>query len=117
MALRIQHITFDVRDATATSTFWAAALGLEVLTDPNPQFALVGSDGVAQMMFNQVPESKDIKNRVHIDVAASDPVEEEIARLLELGATRIEDKDLYNWQWTIMADPEGNEFCISPDAH
>jgi predicted enzyme related to lactoylglutathione lyase len=51
------------------------------------------------------------KNRVHVDLVADDR-DKEIARLLELGAERLDDKDEYGVRWTILADPEGNEFCL-----
>jgi len=59
-----------------------------------------------------VPEPKTAKNRLHLDVIAADP-EAEIARLVELGATRIADRDEYGYTWTLMADPEGNEFDLA----
>jgi predicted enzyme related to lactoylglutathione lyase len=52
------------------------------------------------------------KNRVHVDLAAPDR-EAEIARLVDLGAERLDDKDEYGLRWTILADPEGNEFCLT----
>jgi hypothetical protein len=60
-------------------------------------------------LFARVPESKTVKNRLHLDVIAADP-EVEIARLVQLGATRVADRDEYGYTWTFMADPEGNEF-------
>jgi hypothetical protein len=60
-------------------------------------------------LFARVPESKTVKNRLHLDVIAADP-EVEIARLVQLGATRVADRDEYGYTWTLMADPEGNEF-------
>jgi len=63
-------------------------------------------------MFFKVPEPKTVKNRVHVDLASKDP-EAEITRLVELGASRVEYREggLGN-SWTVMLDPEGNEFCI-----
>lgn len=114
---RFEHLTFDVNDARVVAEFWAAALGAEILGDATEHFARVGgpafSEGHPLLMFSKVPEGKTVKNRVHMDITTPEPVEEEIARLVELGATRLEDKDEWNWQWTIMADPEGNEFCVS----
>jgi hypothetical protein len=54
---------------------------------------------------------RQVKNRLHLDVIAADP-EVEIARLVELGATRVADRDEYGYTWTLMADPEGNEFDL-----
>ena len=58
-----------------------------------------------------MPESKAVKNRLHLDFIATDP-EVEIARLVELGAIRVADRDQYGYAWTLMADPEGNEFDL-----
>lgn len=118
MSLRLQNVSFDVTDAKKVATFWASALGLELVGTPTEHFAKVGGPGLPSghpgFMFAKVPEGKIAKNRMHIDVAASD-VPAEIARLETLGASQIETKTAGTFQWTIMADPEGNEFCISPD--
>ena len=63
-------------------------------------------------MFVRVPEPKTAKNRMHLDVMTLDP-EAEIARLVELGATRVADMEEFGYEWTVMADPEGNEFCLA----
>ena len=118
MASSIKHITFDCDNAQAEAAFWSAALGLDVVGEPSEHFAVI--DGPARpqghplLMFAKVPEGKRAKNRVHLDLETADGVENEIERLTALGATRLEDKDEWNFQWTIMADPEGNEFCIAP---
>lgn len=68
-------------------------------------------EGVRRLLFFRVPEPKTVKNRVHVDLAAKDP-EAEIDRLVGFGASRVEYRDggLGN-SWTVMLDPEGNEFC------
>lgn len=118
MSLRLQNVSFDVTDAKTVATFWAAALGLEVVGTPTEHFAKVGGSelpaGHPGFMFAKVPEGKHAKNRMHIDVATND-VATEITRLEALGATRIETRNAGTFQWTVMSDPEGNEFCISPD--
>ena len=63
-------------------------------------------------LFAKVPEGKSAKNRMHLDLAAADR-EAEVARLVELGATRVTDMDEWGYQWTVMQDPEGNEFCVA----
>ncbi|MBT8212759.1 MAG: VOC family protein [Acidimicrobiia bacterium] len=117
MAGTVRHITFDSHDAARTAEFWAAALGFEVLGEPSEAFAVVGGSAMPEghpiLMFSRVPEGKTVKNRVHLDVEIEGSVQDEVARLEALGATRLEGKDEWNHQWTIMADPEGNEFCVS----
>lgn len=121
MATFVKHITFDAHDAGATAAFWAAALGFDVLGEPSEAFAVVGGPNKPAdhplLMFAKVPEGKEVKNRVHIDLETDDPVAGEIERLEQLGASRVEDKDQWGFQWTIMADPEGNEFCVAPPHH
>ena len=115
MSLRIEHITFDCTDPLRLATFWAAAFGRHVDDGASPFFASIGkalSDGSVAMLFLAVPEAKAAKNRVHLDTHAVDR-EAEVVRLVELGATRIAEKDEWNTRWTVMHDPEGNEFCIA----
>jgi len=69
--------------------------------------------GGGRLLFQQVPESKLTKNRVHLDVRAGDDRDAVIARCLELGATRLWDGQQGPHTWVTLADPEGNEFCVS----
>jgi hypothetical protein len=81
---------------------------------PYAPIALIPSNGGIRMWFNPVPEPKMVKNRVHIDINMPDNAE--MDRLLGLGARVVEEirgEDGALW-WTIMADPEGNEFCAFP---
>jgi hypothetical protein len=66
---------------------------------------------LACVVFDCADEPKAVKNRMHLDVIAAD-LEAEIARLVELGATRVADRDEYGYTWTLMTDPEGNEFDL-----
>jgi predicted enzyme related to lactoylglutathione lyase len=111
-----EAVTFDCTDATVVSQFWSAVLGRPIDTEPMPPsefFASIGLGDSSRIayMFIQVPEGKAVKNRVHLDLDADD-VTAEVARVTALGATHIHDKDEYGMQWTTLADPEGNEFCI-----
>ena len=119
MTVRLGNITFDCHDALVVGRFWSAALGRPRAEDPEPSehFATIGgidhdAVGATQWLFAKVPEQKVAKNRVHLDLVTDDR-EKEIARLVELGATRGADHDEYGHSWTVMADPEGNEFCIA----
>jgi Glyoxalase-like domain len=66
-----------------------------------------------RLLFQQVPEDKQVKNRVHLDVRAGDDRDAVVARCLELGATKLWDGQQGPHTWVTMADPEGNEFCVS----
>jgi len=97
--------------------FWAAALGYQ-RQEVNEQYVgLVppqpGRPGLPPLLFQKVPEPKVVKNRVHLDLRA-ESMTDEVARLIGLGATFIAERSLgETTRWTVMADPEGNEFCVS----
>ena len=115
MTAFIFHVTFDCADPERLADFWAQATGYRRTgTSSAERVALEAPDhrGVRRILFYKVPEPKTVKNRVHVDLAAKDP-DAEIGRLVSLGATVVERRSggLGN-TWTVMLDPEGNEFCI-----
>jgi catechol-2,3-dioxygenase len=106
----IKSVSFDAADALALATFWAAVLGSDVDEDSTAAKAFVEAAGWGgpNIWFNQVPEAKTAKNRIHFDLRAPGTLAAEVARLSELGATIVaRHSDL-----VVMADPEGNEFCV-----
>ena len=118
MASSLRNVTFDCADARALAGFWAKVLGWHVFYDDEPEIVVAPHfppNGVEpKLLFIPVPEGRTVKNRLHLDIA---PIEgardEEVARLLELGATVVEDHrtpDGAGWVW--LADPEGNDFCV-----
>ncbi len=116
MTVTIAHITFDCVDAARLARFWADALGRPVDEDAQPFFASIGfpaQPGQQALLFLQVPEGKTTKNRMHIDLTASGDRAAEVARLVGLGATEVGDHDEWGHRWTVMNDPEGNEFCVA----
>lgn len=117
MSLDIAAITFDCADAQRLAEFWSAALDRPIQREGDMAasefFAMIPGDSSAPtLMFIQVPETKSVKNRVHLDTNTSDPAAE-VERLMGLGATFVHEKDEFNFQWTTLADPEGNEFCVA----
>lgn len=115
MASGLREIVVDCLDARAVADFWSAVLGWQVQEEA-PFFWMTapGADettGLA-LVFVPVPERKTVKNRLHIDVS---PVgceqPEELERLLALGAVRA-DVGQGEQSWVVLADPEGNEFCL-----
>ncbi|MYW78959.1 Glyoxalase-like domain-containing protein [Streptomyces sp. LaPpAH-199] len=119
MTSRVRHITIDCADAYALAGFWAEVLGAPLSDDdlPGDPEALVEAPGAA-VLFVQVPDGKRTKNRVHLDVQPQDRSrDEEVERLLELGATLVADHRKPNGRgWATLADPEGNEFCVECSA-
>jgi uncharacterized glyoxalase superfamily protein PhnB len=116
MSLNVVAITFDCANALALAEFWSAAIGRPIDSgEPaaSPFFARIsGESGSPVMMFIQVPEGKTAKNRVHLDLAATDRAAE-VERLVALGASVIHDTDEWGTRWTTLSDPEGNEFCVA----
>jgi hypothetical protein len=119
MTSAIHSITFDAHDAYSLSLFWAQVLDgyAEDPEDPNfpddPMAMLKGPLGEPNLLFIPVPEGKAAKNRLHLDLQPTIPREEEVYRLLRLGATLVDDRrEVDGTGWAVMADPEGNEFCV-----
>lgn len=109
---RIGYVTIDCRDVDAQRRWWAEALGYVAVEGP---WALLRDpDGSGVMLYFQaVPEAKTTKNRVHLDLVASDP-DAEVGRLVAAGATRVRTVEEGGISWTVLQDPEGNEFCVFP---
>ncbi len=116
MALSLRNVTFDCADPKALAAFWSEVIDKPVADYSNDEFAAVGMGeaGEVGMLFLRVPEPKTAKNRFHPDLTAKDR-EAEIERLVTLGATRGSDHEMkqIGAVWTVMQDPEGNEFCVA----
>ena len=122
MTVRIRTITFDCRDPYLLAGFWSQVTGYREDPDDtnhpdDPEGLLVAPDGSANLLFMRVPEAKQVKNRVHLDLTAGDPSPDardaEVERVIALGATPVEDHRRPDGKgWVVLADPEGNEFCI-----
>lgn len=108
----IKSVSFDAADALTLARFWAAALGSDVDEDSTAEKAFVEAAGWGgpNIWFIRVPESKIAKNRVHFDLRAPGAVAAEVSRLEKLGASVVHRHPGY----TVMQDPEGNEFCVEP---
>ena len=116
MHASILNITFDCADARAQATFWAAVTGWTAqerdATPGHVEYAVAPASGMPRLYFTTVPEPKPAKNRIHLDlIPPGDDQQEEVARLTGLGATVLEDQPA-GASWIVMADPEGNEFCL-----
>ena len=109
--VRIYQTVIDCTDPPALAVWWREMLGWEEGSTHDDWASIRSPDGMPRIGFQRVPEAKTVKNRVHLDLAAAD--EEATAREIEaMGATRrwvSEDPDDH---FVVLADPEGNEFCI-----
>jgi uncharacterized damage-inducible protein DinB/predicted enzyme related to lactoylglutathione lyase len=120
---RIRHVTIDCHDAYTQARFWAAVLGfVDEPDDPNEPGdaeALIVDplDRHPGLLFIAVPESKSVKNRVHLDLEPPLARDVTVEALVGLGATVVEDHRRPDGTgWATMADPEGNEFCVERSA-
>jgi predicted enzyme related to lactoylglutathione lyase len=115
MSLRLTEVVIDCADHGAVVAFWASALGYERREVSEQYVALVPparEPGLPPLLFQKVPEPKVGKNRVHLDFGA-DSMADEVSRLIGLGATVLAERSLGDFRWTVLADPAGNEFCVS----
>jgi hypothetical protein len=115
----VSHTTVDCRDAYTLAAWWREVLGY--MSDPDDpddpgdeECLIMARDRSHRVLFVQVPEAKQVKNRVHFDLRPREGTrDEELARLLAHGATEVEDfRRPDGTGWVLLADPEGNEFCI-----
>jgi predicted enzyme related to lactoylglutathione lyase len=108
----IKSVSFDAADALRLATFWAAVFGSDVDEESTSDKAFVEAAGWGgpNIWFTKVPEPKTAKNRMHFDLRAPGAVADEVARLTRLGGSVLEELGSN----VVMADPEGNEFCVEP---
>lgn len=117
MDIRIQCLCIDTTDPGGLATFWQSALGWRRTFEQDDQVALeppAGSpeDGIVpDLLFLRVPEDKTGKNRLHLDLRPRDQAAE-VARLEGIGARRVDVGQKADVSWVVMADPDGNEFCV-----
>lgn len=113
MPISLKHVTLDCADVQTVAGFWSSAFDKPVDEGSNDFFASIDEhlDDRPSWFFIKVPEPKTIKNRLHIDFGAAER-ETEVSRLEQLGAARLSEHSEWGAVWTVMADPEGNEFCV-----
>ena len=112
MSLRVEIVTFDCSDPKSLADFWADVTGGAVAAEM-PGFILLDASqaGIPHMGFQSVPEDKRAKNRVHVDFRTEDRTAE-VQRLVDLGAVVVDEHEVSGFAWTVLQDPEGNEFCV-----
>lgn len=112
MGSRLYNLTIDARDPRALAEFWSQVLDYQIAFDEPNEVAIEppDNDAAPALIFVPVSENKVGKNRVHLDLAPDDQ-NAEVERLLSLGARRV-DIGQGDVSWVVMADPEGNEFCV-----
>lgn len=123
MTSKFTELAIDCADPAGLARFWCAVLGYEV-QDEDDGLVTIGSPTAPEgkngpvppkLTFARVPEGKTVKNRLHIDVNPTDRDQgDEVRRLLDRGARRV-DVGQGEETWVVLADPEGNEFCVLAD--
>jgi catechol 2,3-dioxygenase-like lactoylglutathione lyase family enzyme len=117
MVSRVIAVAVDCRDAERCAAFWCAALGVEVdrrwRDAHGVEYVQIRTGEGPLLLFQPVPEDRPGKNRMHLDLApVAGSQDAEVERLVRLGATRLADEPEH--PWVVLADPEGNEFCVLP---
>ena len=116
MALYPNSLTIDSHEPMAVARFWSAALAWPIVYESDDEVMVAPSDersstpGIYPLLFLRNPDAKTVKNRWHFDLAPDDQ-QAEVRRLEGLGARRV-DIGQGDVNWVVMADPEGNEFCV-----
>ncbi|GAB2852256.1 VOC family protein [Actinocorallia aurea] len=110
MGLKMAAVTVDCVAPRELARWWAEALGGEIVADYEMYVAVAGGGGV--LSFQKVAEPTPGKNRVHVDFGAGDRLAE-VNRLVSLGASEVGTHAFGGMTWTVLADPEGNRFCVS----
>jgi catechol 2,3-dioxygenase-like lactoylglutathione lyase family enzyme len=109
----VGSIVFNTNDVEVLVRFWSELLDLhEVRRFPGFVWLSAVTEGGPGLAFQQVPEAKAGNNRLHLDLGVADR-EAAVARVEQLGGTRVEDHEVAGFHWTVLEDPEGNEFCIA----
>ena len=119
MTSRLVALCFDANEPLRLARFWAEALRWEIVDDTEDEVVLGSTDGTRfEVLFLAVPEKKTGKNRIHLDLTSTslEDQQESVATLIELGATHVDVGQGPDDRHVVLADPEGNEFCIiEPD--
>jgi hypothetical protein len=124
MTSKFTELAIDCADPDSLARFWCSVLGYEVQDEDDDGTVTIGSPAAPEgrnrlgpvpptLTFARVPEGKTVKNRLHIDVNPTDKdQDEEVRRLLDLGARHADVGQTGDESWVTLADPEGNEFCV-----
>jgi glyoxalase superfamily protein len=111
---RLDELVVDCADPHLLAAFWSAALDYEISDDDQELSAIEDPSGAGpSICFQKVPEPRSGKNRVHFDLAVAEhELDDAVSGLIQLGASKLEIGQGHDSSWVVMADPEGNEFCV-----
>ncbi|HEV7862768.1 MAG TPA: VOC family protein [Acidimicrobiia bacterium] len=112
MGSRWYTVVVDATNPALMARFWAAVLDYQIVFEQSDEVVIAkDTETYPGIIFVPVPEPKSLKNRLHIDLNP-DNQDAEVARLLALGAKKVDVGQTSEVKWVVMADPEGNEFCV-----
>ncbi|HET7668447.1 MAG TPA: VOC family protein [Mycobacterium sp.] len=112
MSLKVESVTFDTLDPEKAAQWWAQAAGGQVIPYVPGEFVAVERQPGPKLLFQKVADPTPGKNRVHLDFTAAD-VDVEVKRLVDLGARETGRHSIGDFGWVVLADPEGNAFCVT----
>ncbi len=117
MDIRIQCVVVHAHDCELLARFWSAALGWRITVETDDEWCIEPPEGspavdvAPDILFVKVPDAKTVKNRLHLDLRPADQ-RSQVQRLVDLGARRVDVGQPRDVGWVVLADPEGNEFCV-----
>ncbi|AVT33200.1 MULTISPECIES: VOC family protein [unclassified Plantactinospora] len=112
MGIVWENLVVDAADPARLARWWAEALGYQIVAElPDEVEIRRTPDTLPGLIFVPVPEGKETKNRLHIDLRPTDQ-EAEVERLVDMGARHVDVGQSADDTWIVLADPEGNEFCV-----
>lgn len=107
----LYSIVLDVNDLERCTGFWSEVLGKEISFKADKYCRIGRGDNPPSLLLQKVPEQHEHKNRAHIDLDVTD-LGSAVQRAVDLGATKLDEISEYGITWAVMADPDGNEFCL-----
>ncbi len=113
MTLSIGQITIDCVEAEPLAQWWADQTGADIVATNDGWYVVVSGGGLqVNLAFQKVADPTPGKNKMHLDLTTDD-LDAEVTRLLEAGATEVAPRSVGTFRWVTMADPDGNQFCVS----
>ncbi|MEU6642255.1 VOC family protein [Saccharomonospora sp. NPDC046836] len=112
MTVTLAMVTIDCADPRRLAEFWTKALETDIALDYGEFLMLNPTGGGVRLALQQVPEPRAGKNRIHVDLETTDRPGD-VAKLVGLGATQLAEHEAPGFAWTVLSDPEGNQFCVA----
>jgi predicted enzyme related to lactoylglutathione lyase len=111
VGIRWDNLVVDARDPARLARWWAEALGFQITHQKSDEVEIRRTPDAPGLIFVPVTEAKQVKNRLHLDLRPDDR-EAEVERLVDMGTRHVDVGQPADATWIVLADPEGNEFCV-----